>query len=165
MRQILDYILEKSSSFNVYIMVGLPGSGKSTYIKDNLSSNIEIVNQDSIRVKLGIMKDINQKRIGNEEQEKEVTRINDKRIEQLIKDRKNFVIDNTNIKVGKIDHYLDLLKHTNANIKIIIIDTPIEVCKERRKEDIPEKVFDDMKIGLDKVKSKYKDNKYTKIIK
>ena len=100
MKSILTYIkeslniFEKQNPFNVWIMVGLPGSGKSTYIKEELPKNIEIVNQDSIRVELGIMKDDDHKAIGNKEQEKEVTRINDERINELIKQHKDFVIDN-----------------------------------------------------------------------
>ena len=81
-------IFEKQNPFNVWIMVGLPGSGKSTYIKEELPKNIEIVNQDSIRVKLGIMKDDEHKAIGNSEQEKEVTKICLERIDKEIVNRR-----------------------------------------------------------------------------
>ena len=33
MKNIISFLLEKLSEFNVWIMCGLPGSGKSTYIK------------------------------------------------------------------------------------------------------------------------------------
>ena len=164
MKSITTYLFEKQNPFNVWIMVGLPGSGKSTYIKDKLPKNIEIINQDSIRVELGIMKDDVHKAIGNKEQEKEVTRINDERINELIKQRKDFIIDNTNIKVGRVENYYNKLNKAGANIKIIIIDTPKEICKDRRKENIPEKVIDDMQLGLDNVKKSFKDNKDTIII-
>ena len=58
----------------------------------------------------------------------------------------------------------DKLKKANANVQIIIIDTPKEICKDRRKEHIPEKVIDDMQLGLDKVKNKFKNNKDTIIV-
>ena len=165
MKSLIAYIFEKQNPFNAWIMCGLPGSGKSTYIKEELPKDIEIINQDSIRVELGIMDNVNDKQIGTTEQEKEVTRICLERIDKAIKDRKDFAIDNTNIKAGRVQNYYDKLKKANANVQIIIIDTPKEICKERRKEYIPEKVIDDMQLGLDKVKEKFKNNKDVEIIK
>jgi len=165
MKHILSFILEKLNPFNVWIMVGVPGSGKSTWIKNNLKKDINIVNQDSIRVELGIMKNINQKRIGNKEQEKEVRQINFDRIDKLIHDRKDFVIDNTNIKLGYVQNLYDKLRKAGANVKIVILDTNKELCKERRKKDMHEKVIDDMYLGVQKVKNKFKDNKDTIITK
>jgi predicted kinase len=165
MKSLIAYIFEKQNPFNAWIMCGLPGSGKSTYIKEELPKDIEIINQDSIRVELGIMDNVNDKQIGTTEQEKEVTRICLERIDKAIKDRRDFVIDNTNIKAGRVQNYYDKLKKANANVQIIIIDTPKEICKERRKEYIPEKVIDDMQLGLDKVKEKFKNNKDVEIIK
>jgi len=164
MKSLITYIFEKQNPFNVWVMCGLPGSGKSTYIKEELPKNIEVINQDSIRVELGIMDNVEEKKLGNKEQENEVTRICLERIDKAIKERKDFVIDNTNIKICRVQNYYDKLKKANANIQIIIIDTPKEICKERRKEHIPEKVIDDMQIGLDEVKEKFKNNKDTKII-
>ena len=164
MKSLITYMFEKQNPFNVWIMCGLPGSGKSTYIKEELPKNIEVINQDSIRVELGIMDNVEEKKLGNKEQEKEVTRICLERIDKAIKERKDFIIDNTNIKIGRVQNYYDKLKKANANIQIIIIDTPKEICKERRKEHIPEKVIDDMQLGLDEVKEKFKNNKDTKII-
>ena len=57
-----------------------------------------------------------------------------------------------------------LFRKLGANVKIVIIDTPKEICKERRKDCIPEKVIDDMELGKNKVKNKFKNNKDTVII-
>ena len=164
MKSLITYLFEKQNPFNVWIMCGLPGSGKSTYIKEELPKSVNIISQDYIRQELGIMKDDEHKAIGNSEQEKEVTRICLERIDNAIKERKDFVIDNTNIKAGRVQNYYDKLKKAGANVQIIIINTPKEICKERRKEHIPEKVIDDMQLGLNKVKEKFKNNKDTKII-
>ena len=146
MKNICSFILEKLNSFNVWIMCGLPGSGKSTYIKENLPKDIEIINQDSIRVELGIMDNVDKKKIGNSEQEKEVRKINFERIDNCINNRKDFVVDNTNIKFGYVQNLYDRLKKAGANVKIIIIDTPVNICKKRRKNNIPEQVLDDMQL-------------------
>ena len=99
-----------------------------------------------------------------QEQEKEVTKINDERINELIRQRKDFVIDNTNIKTGRVENYYSKLNKAGANVKIVIIDTPKDVCKKRRNDCIPEKVIDDMELGINKVKKTFKDNKDTIII-
>lgn len=165
MKNIISYIFEKLNPFNVWIMVGLPGSGKTTYIKEKLPKEIIIISQDYIRQELGIMKDDKHKAIGSSDQEKEITKICLERIDKAIKERKNFVIDNTNIKVGRVQNYYDKLKRAGANIKIIIIDTPKDICKKRREECIPEKIIDDMQLGIDKVKKHFKDNKDVIIVK
>ena len=110
------------------------------------------------------MDDVEEKKLGNKEQEKEVSRICLERIDKAIKERKDFAIDNTNIKTGRVQNFYNRLKKVGANVQIIIIDTPKEICKERRKNDIPEKVIDDMQLGIDKVKKIFKNNKDTKII-
>ena len=37
--------------FKVYIMIGIPGSGKSTYVKNNLA-DIPMISRDIIRIEL-----------------------------------------------------------------------------------------------------------------
>ena len=164
MKNIISFILEKLLPFNVYIMVGLPGSGKSTWIKNNLSKDIEIINQDAIRVELGIMDNVDDKKIGDKQQEKEVSKINDERVEKLIKDRKDFVIDNTNVKAGRVENYYNRLKKAGANVKIILVDTDAKTCYDRRKKDIPENVINQMDLGVQKVKKQFKDNEDLQIV-
>ena len=105
MKSLITYLFEKQNPFNVWIMVGLPGSGKSTYIKEVLPKSLDIISQDYIRQELGIMKDDEHKAIGNSEQEKEVTKICLERIDKEIEERHDFVIDNTNIKAGRVQNY------------------------------------------------------------
>ena len=165
MKDIEHFLFEKLTQFNVWIMVGLPGSGKSTWIKENLPDDIEVVNQDSIRVELGIMDNIDKKKIGDKEQEKEVSKINDERIDKLISARQNFVIDNTNVKAGRVENYYKRLLKAGANVKIVIIDTPADICYERRKNDIPKSVIEQMDEGVQKVKKQFGDDKNTIIVK
>jgi len=58
----------------VYFMVGLPGSGKSTYIKNNLPS-LPIVSRDIIRAELGFTKSVDQKRVLKPKEEEYVSQV------------------------------------------------------------------------------------------
>jgi len=148
MKSLLNYILE-SKTFKCYIMIGYPGSGKSTWIKNNLSKDVEILSKDLIRQDLGIIKDQNVKAIGNNEQEKEVKNIYHEKLEKLLKEGKDFVIDNTNIG-STLTNILNKIKyHNKTSINKcqsigVNIKTPIEVCMKRRKNCIPEKVYTQM---------------------
>lgn len=148
MKSLLNYILE-AKSFKCYIMIGLPGSGKSTWIKENLPKDIGIVSKDLIRRDLGIIKDQNDKAIGDKTQEKEVKRIYHEKLDQLLKEEKDFVIDNTNIG-SSLTHILNQIKkHNNKSISKcsaigVNIKTPVEVCMKRRDNCIPKKVYDQM---------------------
>ena len=55
------------------------------------------------------MDNVEEKKLGNKEQENEVTRICLERIDKAIKERKDFAIDNTNIKIGRVQNYYDKL--------------------------------------------------------
>ena len=148
MKSLIQYIYE-SKSFICYIMIGLPGSGKSTWIKNNLPKNIEILSKDLIRQDLGIIKNQDVKAIGNQEQEKEVKNIYHNKLEELLEQGKDFVIDNTNIG-SSLTHILNRINaHNKKSISKcksigVNIKTPLEVCKKRRDNCIPEKVYDQM---------------------
>jgi len=142
-----QFIFESRKTFKVYIMVGLPGSGKSTWIKNNLPENIEILSKDLIRQDLGIIKDQNIKAIGNKEQEKEVKSIYHDKLLELLNKEEDFVIDNTNIGHTLIHIFNQIHKHNkyNHNCETVGVNlkTPVEVCQKHR-ENIPKKVYDDM---------------------
>ena len=147
MKSLKDFILESQKTSNVYIMIGLPGSGKSTWIKDNLDKNIEIISKDQIRKELGIMDDDQKKKIGDAQQEKEVKKIHNERFEDNLKKGNDIVLDNTNI--GKTLRYiLDRCKYYKAQTIGVNVKTPKEVCMKRRENCISEKVYNDMEKEL-----------------
>ena len=148
MKSLRQYIFE-SRNFKCYIMIGLPGSGKSTWIKNNLPKDIEILSKDLIRQELGIIKDQNIKAIGDKSQEKEVRKIYHKRLDDLLNKEKDFVIDNTNIG-SSLMHILNKIKNHNKKSNTcksvgINIKTPLEVCMKRQNNCIPKSVYDQMK--------------------
>ena len=52
MRTILEYIAEKTKKSTVYLLVGLPGSGKSTWCKND-HPELPVISRDIIRAELG----------------------------------------------------------------------------------------------------------------
>lgn len=140
-------------------MVGIAGAGKSTWIKNNLPKGIKIVNQDQIRVDMGIMTNIDKKAIGSELEEQEVRKKNDQLINKYINSKTDFVVDNVNASYGRILNLYQRLKSKGANVKIVIIDTDVETCLRRRKDDIPEKIIRQMSMGIEKIKREFKGNK------
>ena len=63
MISLIQFIHEKLER-KAYIMSGLPGSGKSTWIKKNLH-NVKVISKDLIRQYIGIMTNQNDKAIGD----------------------------------------------------------------------------------------------------
>ena len=92
----------------VYVMIGLPGSGKDTFISNNLEG-LKTVCRDDIRAELGYCgKD--DKFVGSEEQEKKVSEVFDQRAVYYAKTEDAFVINNISLKRKYRDAYKTLLK-------------------------------------------------------
>ena len=71
MKSIERYKLE-GSKFVVFVMCGLPGSGKSTWASEN-HGDLPIVSRDIIRAKLGFTSSADEKAVLTAGQEKQVT--------------------------------------------------------------------------------------------
>lgn len=93
----------------IIVMCGLPGSGKSTWVKkfteyqkiSEPSKNIVVLSRDSIREELfGSRDDI--------EHEKEVSELFEKRLKDALLERASIIIDNTNIKFKTRERYRKL---------------------------------------------------------
>lgn len=122
----------------VWIMFGIPGSGKSTWIKNN-KPNLPVVSRDLIREKLGIQG----KYKGSPMFEYEVTLEHRKQTDKLLKDGKEFIIDDTNLGSYTSSLFRYLRLNGASEIVGVIIKTPLEVCIKRRPE-IPEEVLKTM---------------------
>lgn len=146
-------VVNKTNDFCVYILVGFPGCGKSTYINKYLS-DVKVISRDIIRGELGIGGATieNQKKVvGTKEEENKVSEIFDKRMIECCENKESFVLDNTNLKYQyRKDYLLKVMKY-NPIVKIIYIEAPnfIKSCLERRKGEIPKSVYDRMEDGFD----------------
>lgn len=138
MKNLKDYIFE-SNKFNVYLMCGLPGSGKSTWVKET-HPEAEIVSRDIIRAELGFTKDTDEKVVLTKEQEEQVTQKEHELIKRYSNKKKSFAVDDLNTGRYRKD-LIRTLKRYGAHVIGVNVKTPIETCIERRKGQIPADVI------------------------
>ena len=106
--------------FTVFMMIGIPGSGKDTIIQKYLN-DIPTVCRDDIRTEIGIQ---GEKPMGNKEQEKKVTQIFEERMLEYCKQGKSFVINNTNLKKQYRNRFLDIIKPYKPVVIYIYVEAP-----------------------------------------
>jgi predicted kinase len=155
-RNFIDYtggVINDRNDFCVYILCGFPGCGKSTYYKEFLADK-PIISRDIIRGELGIdgATTTNDKKVvGTREEEDKVSEIFNKKMIECCENKESFVLDNTNLKYQyRKDYLLKIMKY-NPKVKIIYIEAPnyIKDCIDRRKDEIPKKVYDRMENNFD----------------
>ena len=130
------------NNFKVYFMIGIPGSGKSTWIKNNLGDDAVVISRDTIRTEIGIGGD---KPIGDDKQEKMVSRIFDERLIDACKNGKTVVIDNTNLKLKYRNHFHDIILTYNPEIVYVYNEAPsLEDNFKRRDGQIKKEVIQRM---------------------
>lgn len=124
----------------IYMMIGLPASGKST-IAEALSEqkNAEIVSSDKIREE--VLGNIN-----DQSKNSEVFEIVNKRIVDLIINGQNAIFDATNINYKKRMNFIKEMKRECPEVKVsaVLVATPYEECLERnakRDRKVPEDVI------------------------
>lgn len=120
------------------MMIGLPGSGKSTYAKEIAEKeNAVIISSDNMREEL--YGDINDK-----EHNFELFIELHKRVKDNLKNDTNVVIDSTNISYKKRKIFLNELKRVNCYKECYFVATPYEKCLEQnsiRNRKVPEYVI------------------------
>lgn len=106
-------------------LIGLPGSGKTTYAKNNLS-DCEILSSDRIRGEL----------LGDENCQADNKLIFStlyKRAKDFLQSGKDVVIDATNVKLNERQKALNQFKDFLVKRIAIVINTPVKECIERDK--------------------------------
>ena len=125
----------------IYVMIGLPGAGKDTWIRNNLP-NIPTVCRDDLRVQLG-MCGANEKYAGTREEEDKVSYEFSKRLVSLVKSGSDVVINNTNLRRGYRNNYKKLLENfRNLKWVYVVVEAPsIEDNISRRNGQVPPDVI------------------------
>lgn len=125
----------------LWMMVGLPGSGKSIYAKTLANENATIVcSSDKMREEL----------CGDESaqsNDEEVFRLLHRRIKALLKDGKSAIYDATNINSKRRRTFLSELRNIPCKKVCVIMATPFVKCREwndSRNRVVPHEVIDRM---------------------
>lgn len=122
------------------MLVGLPGSGKSTYAEKMRENGFHIHSSDSIREEL----------TGDAtSQDKNTDVFNElhKRIKDDLKNGISCVYDATNISMKRRKSFLEELEKYDCKKICILFVVPVEICKKRNEErerKVPDSVFDKM---------------------
>ena len=122
------------------LLIGIPGSGKTTYANKNKKENEVILSSDIIRQEL----------FGNESSQENNQLVFDTlyaRARQLLKEGKDVIIDATNINAYYRHQTLKNFEDLNIERVAIVFDTPIQTCIKRdqkRKRTVGKAVIDKM---------------------
>lgn len=127
------------------MLVGLPGSGKSTYIKRYFNQNLSVHSSDAIREELS-------GNVNNQDINKQVFDLLHKRVKEDLKNGISCVYDATNISWKRRKAFLESLNGINCWKVCHLIATPYEVCLERnqqRERVVPDDVIRRMYLNFD----------------
>ena len=114
-----------------FLMVGLPGSGKSTWIKNSLPANIPVISRDIIRFKLGFTKGVDQKAVLSKDKEDTVTEYEMGMIHNYLANGNDIVIDDIN--TGKYrKNMIKFLRDNGAEVIGVRMNTNLDTCIKRR---------------------------------
>lgn len=129
---------------NAIVLVGISGSGKSTYAEQLKNEGVKVISRDTIREELG-MTSSDKKFKGNKKQEDKVTEVFNERLLECARNNVPFVIDNMNLIERYRKGYKELLKDYPLNWQCIYIEAPtLDDCKKRREGQMPPGEIDKM---------------------
>jgi len=116
--------VEKRS--NVYLMVGIPGSGKDYYVNNNLS-DIESISYDKFRHDLGI-------KHGDKKGTGQIIQASKKRAKELMAKDTDFVWNATNLMKDRRGELIDLFMSYGATVHIVYVERPLKTILVQNKD-------------------------------
>ena len=131
-------IIKRQRQLKVYIMIGCPGAGKSTWIKKNFGPSTKVVSRDIVRWKLGMTSSPEDKYLGTREEEDKVTREERRLIGELVEKRKSFIIDDTNLNSKFSKELVDWLHRHGCYCVGVFVDASWNDIRKRRQGQIPQ---------------------------
>lgn len=127
---------------NVYVMIGLPGAGKDTWIANNLPEAHKVVCRDDIRAEIGLC-NVGEKIVASPQQENLVTTLFNTKLKEYARAGEDIAINNTNLRRRYRQEYKKILSDFDVNWIYVIVEAPdLDTNKARRKGQIPPEVFD-----------------------
>lgn len=153
---------------NVVMLIGLPGSGKDTFIKEKLiqedspftyvtsfegvlkttptytNENSIVLCRDDIRTELGFCKE-GEKIVGTSEQENKVSDVFNQKLLKAAEEGKTIIINNINLKKKYRKDIINRLQKFNVNVTYIYVEAKnLQLNIDRRNGQISENVFNTM---------------------
>ena len=127
-----------NNSPKMIIMFGLPGSGKNYFIENVIPHLCEyedniftIISRDDIRAELGMASFEDYKDVD----ENKVTKIFKERLNKALSERKNIIINNTNLKKQYRSEFINLAKSNGYEYETIGLIRPLEKLYEVRPKE------------------------------
>ena len=137
----IDEGINDPGIFKAIILAGGPGSGKSVVAAalGLASMGLRVVNSDMYFVHLMKRKGLSLKMPGDEAEEREVARmaskaVTDRRLKSLVNARLGVIIDSTSGDPKKTTKIITMLKKSGYDIKVVFIETTLEVALTRNKK-------------------------------
>ena len=109
----------------MYVMIGAPGCGKSTYIKNHIKDNEIVISRDTIR--FSMLKDEDE----YFSKEKQVYDEFIKQINAAIADETDFYVDQTSLNRGARNKLFSRLEKRPEQVIVIYFNTPLETILQR----------------------------------
>ena len=82
---------------NVYVLIGLPGAGKDTWIMNNLPNTHKVVCRDDIRAEIGLC-NAGEKIVATPQQENLVTSLFNTKLKEYARAGEDIAINNINLR-------------------------------------------------------------------
>ena len=111
----------------IILTIGLPGSGKSTYVNNNfikVKSGYQILCLDDMRLAMGD--------VFNRKTEGIIIAMHDIMARAFMERELNIIVDSTNISKKVIEYWHDLTNEYGYDMKGIFFDVSIEECIRRK---------------------------------
>lgn len=129
----------------IIIMRGLPGCGKTTYIKNNFPNAI-VCSADHYFIDEEGNYKFDGSKIGEAHRE-----CQSKFLDMLDMIFDHLIVDNTNLSLWEMAYYIGLANVYNIPVEIHRIDAPIEVCAKRNVHGVSEDKIRSMAARMEKV--------------
>jgi len=129
----------------VYIMIGLPGSGKSTYIKTNLNNPV-VCSADHFFMTDGKYV-FDPKKLGEAHQSCLRNFIN-----SCISRVRTVVVDNTNTTIDQVSPYYSIAKAYGYKVILVKFNVTKEISFERNVHGVSMKAIEGMEFNLSRLK-------------
>jgi predicted kinase len=126
------------NSFDVILICGLPGAGKSHFAKKYLNKDDrKHINRKEIRKFIYEMTTFGDKWYESyytEKNENIVKHVEKRLYEHLLAQNYKVLVDNTGMNISSRKKYVDIAKKLGKNIGVIFLNTPLQKCILRNQE-------------------------------